>query len=425
MSTILIVGGGGREHALAWRCHSEGHRVIACPGSDGIASVAECFAVEPGHAAVVALARREGVELVIVGPEEPLVAGLGDALRLAKIPTFGPNAAAAELEGSKANAKTFMHTHGIPTARHVTVASMAEARAALRSFERPPVVKASGLAAGKGVTVAETHAEAEAAVRDCLEGGRFGAAGSAVVLEQRLVGQEASFFVLTDGTRMAYFEACQDHKRLRDDDLGPNTGGMGAYAPAPIVSDVVRGRVLDRIVEPTLAGLRAEQRPFVGVLFVGLMIDEHGDPQVIEYNVRFGDPEVQPLMLGLDVPLVPRLFAAAMGEGELRDEALPGRPAATVVLASAGYPETSTKGVEIVGLPAVMATAAADPELAIFHAGTRRDGDRWLTNGGRVLGICARADDLRTALDRAYAQVDRLSLEGGQFRRDIGKKAVV
>lgn len=420
MANILIIGSGGREHALAWRCASEGHRVLASPGSDGISAVADCVAVGSAHADIVALARREKVELAVIGPEEPLVMGLADALRAAEIPTFGPSAAAAELEGSKAAAKRFMQEHGIPTARHVTVASMPEALAALRSFERPPVVKASGLAAGKGVVVAETHAEAEAAVRACLEGGRFGTAGTEVVLEQRLFGQEASFFALTDGTRAAWFEACQDHKRIGEGDTGPNTGGMGAYAPAPIVDASVRGRVLDRIVAPTLAGLRAQGRPFVGVLFVGLMIDEAGEPYVIEYNVRFGDPEVQPLMLGLDVPLVPRLLAAARAEGELIDEALPGRPAATVVLASAGYPESSTKGVEIAGLDAAIAAAAGDPDLAIFHAGTKRDGDRWVTNGGRVLGICARAQDLRAALDRAYAMVDRIHIDGGQFRRDIG-----
>ena len=421
MAKILIIGSGGREHALAWRCASEGHRVLASPGSDAIASVADCFPVGSAHADLVALARREQVDLVIVGPEEPLVAGLADAMRAAGIVTFGPSAAAAQLEGSKAIAKRFMQAHGIPTARHVTVSSMPEALAALRSFERPPVVKASGLAAGKGVVVAETHAEAESAVRACLEGGRFGAAGAEVVLEQRLLGQEASFFALTDGTRAAWLEACQDHKRIGDGDTGPNTGGMGAYAPAPIVDATVRGRVLDRIVMPSLAGLRAEGRPFVGVLFVGLMIDEAGDPLVIEYNVRFGDPEVQPLMLGLEGQVVPRLLAAARADGELIDEALPGRPAATVVMASAGYPESSTKGVEIAGLDAAMAAAASDPDLAIFHAGTKRDGDRWVTNGGRVLGICARADNLRTALDRAYATVDRIHIDGGQFRRDIGR----
>jgi phosphoribosylamine---glycine ligase len=422
VSTILIVGTGGREHALAWRCVHEGHRVVASPGSDAIASIADCFAA-PSDAALIELCRREAVELAIIGPEAPLVEGLADRLREAGIPTIGPGRAAAELEGSKAAAKAFMQAHGIPTARHVTVSDLRSGIAALHQFERPPVVKASGLAAGKGVTVAETHAEAEAALRECLEDRRFGAAGSEVVLEQRLVGQEASFFVLTDGHRATTFEACQDHKRIGEGDTGPNTGGMGAYAPAPIVDEVVRGRVLDRIVNPTLAGLRAEGRPFVGVLFVGLMIDD-GQPSVIEYNVRFGDPEVQPLMLGLEVPLVPRLLAAARCRGELLDEQLPGKPAATIVLASAGYPASSSKGDEIRGLAQAMAIADADPQLAIFHAGTRRDGELWRTDGGRVLGVCASASDLREALRRAYDLLGHIDFEGVQYRRDIGARAL-
>lgn len=421
---ILIVGSGGREHALAWRCVQEGHEVLAAPGSDAIAQLAgaRCEAVGVGErAALVALAVREGVDLAIVGPEAPLVAGLGDALREAEVPTVGPSAAAAELEGSKAAAKAFMIAHGIPTARHVTVRTIEDGLRALASFQRPPVVKASGLAAGKGVTVAETAAEAEAALRECLEGGRFGEAGAEVVLEERLVGEEASFFVLTDGVNAATFEPCQDHKRIGEGDTGPNTGGMGAYCPAPVVDAAVRAKVLERVVEPTLRGLRDEGRPFVGVLFVGLMIDA-GEPKVIEYNVRFGDPEVQPLMLGLKVPLVPRLHAAATGG--LRSEHLAGDPAATIVLASAGYPASSTKGVELQGLGAAMERAAADDDLAIFHAGSRLEGERWLTNGGRVLGLCARGEDLRAALGAAYGLADAVTLEGGQLRRDIGARAL-
>lgn len=425
MSTILIVGSGGREHALAWRLVSEGHRVVAVPGSDAIAEFADCFLAPSSDAELVALARREAVELALIGPEAPLVAGLGDSLRAGGVPTIGPSRAAAELEGSKAAAKTFMVAHGIPTARHVTVADLRDGLAALRSFELPPVIKASGLAAGKGVTVAETHAEAEAALRECLEQRRFGAAGAEVVLEQRLIGEEASFFVLTDGTRATTFEACQDHKRIGEGDTGPNTGGMGAYAPAPIVDGAVRGRILDRVVGPTLAGLRSEGRPFVGVLFVGVMIDDQGQPSVVEYNVRFGDPEVQPLMLGLEVPLFPRLLAAAQGRGALLDEHLPGKPSASVVLASAGYPGSATTGVEIGGLDRAMAIAAADPELAIFHAGTRRDGQLWRTAGGRVLGVCACAADLRGALSRAYGLLDAIDLEGGLVRRDIGARALL
>lgn len=424
MATILIVGSGGREHALAWRCTREGHEVVAAPGNDGIARLprARCVGVGVGdHEGLVALARAESADVVVVGPEAPLVDGLADALREAGVPTIGPGARAAELEGSKAAAKAFMARHGIPTARHVTVRDLAAGLEALASFDVPPVVKASGLAAGKGVTVSETPAEAEAALRACLEGGRFGDAGSEVVLEERLRGEEASFFVLTDGTHTATFEPCQDHKRIGEGDTGPNTGGMGAYGPAPIVDEAVRGKVMARIVQPTLAGLRAEGRPFVGVLFVGLMIDA-GEPSVVEYNVRFGDPEVQPLMLGLRTELVPRLLAAA--NGTLVDEHLPGKPAATVVLASAGYPATSTKGVELVGLEAAMRGAEDRSDRVVFHAGTRLDGDVWRTNGGRVLGACASGDDLREAIAGAYAILDGVQLEGGQLRRDIGHRVL-
>ncbi len=422
-STILILGGGGREHALAWRCTHEGHAVIAAPGNDGIARLdgARCTPISLGDGeGVVELALREAVDLVIVGPEAPLVDGLADLLRAAGVATIGPGARAAELEGSKSLAKAFMVAHRIPTARHVTVRDLESGLAALADFDAPPVVKASGLAAGKGVTVAETKAEAEAALRECLEGGRFGAAGAEVVLEERLSGEEASFFVLTDGTHAVTFEPCQDHKRIGDGDTGPNTGGMGAYCPAPIVDAAVRAKVMKRIVGPTLAGLREEGRPFVGVLFVGLMIDA-GEPSVVEYNVRFGDPEVQPLMLGLEVDLVPQLLAAA--NGELRDGHLPGAPAATVVLASAGYPETSTKGVPIEGLEAAMASARASSGQAIFHAGTGLEGEVWETRGGRVIGVCASGEGLDEALSKAYALLAEIGLEGGQYRRDIGSRA--
>lgn len=415
---ILIVGSGGREHALAWRCRHEGHEVVVAPGSDGIGSASDV--AETDHDGLVALAQREQVELVIVGPEAPLVAGLADRLREAGLPTIGPSRAAAELEGSKALAKAFMQRHAIPTARHVAVRTVREGLAAMREFEAPPVVKASGLAAGKGVTVADSWEEAEIALRECLLG-RFGPAGDEVVLEERLVGEEASFFVLTDGTHAASFVACQDHKRAGDGDTGPNTGGMGAYSPAAIVDEAVYARVMTTIVHPTLAGLRSEDRPFIGVLFVGLMIDAEGQPKVIEYNVRFGDPEAQTLMFGLEVPLVPRLVAAA--NGTLVDQQLPGKPTATIVMASAGYPERSASGVEIHGLDQLMREAGDD--LAIFHAGTRRDPDgTWRTNGGRVLGVCARGDNLRAAIGRAYAAVSRIEIAGARWRRDIGHRAL-
>lgn len=422
MTKILIIGSGGREHALAWRCRREGCEVLVAPGSEGIGS-RHAIAIDD-HEGLVALALREQAELVIVGPEDPLVAGLADRLRAAGLATLGPSAAAAALEGSKAHAKAFMQRHGIPTARHVTVDALEAGLAALREFAEPPVVKASGLAAGKGVVVPDSFDEAAAALRDCFAG-RFGRAGQEVVLEERLRGEEASFFVLTDGTHAATFAACQDHKRIGEGDTGPNTGGMGAYCPAPIVDARVHARIMTSVVQPTLAGLRSEGTPFVGILFVGLMIDPAGVPKVIEYNVRFGDPEVQALMMGLAVPLVPRLLAAVAGT--LVDEALPSAPAATVVIASPGYPEGSTKGLDIAGLAELEAELArsGSDELALFHAGTRRDAPgTWQTAGGRVLGVCAKGDDLRGALVRAYAAVHQIAIAGGQWRRDIGRRAV-
>ncbi len=417
MSRILVIGSGGREHALAWRARIEGHEVIAAPGSPGISAHARCVAARD-HAAIVELARAEQVDLVVIGPEQPLVDGLADRLREADVATIGPSRRAAELEGSKAAAKAFMQAHGIPTARHRTVTDLDDGIAALRAFDAPPVVKADGLAAGKGVTVPETFEEAEAALRLCLAERRFGAAGGTVVLEEHLSGQEVSFFVLTDGTHAVTFLPAQDHKRIGEGDTGPNTGGMGAYVPAPVFTEEVRARTMERIVEPTLAGLRAEGRPFVGFLFVGLMIDGTGTPRVVEYNCRMGDPETQPLMFGLDEPLVPRLLQAA--RGELESGALQGRPAATVVLASAGYPASSQSGDPIEGLD----DAAALDDVMVFHAGTRREGGRWTTAGGRVLGVCARGETLAAAIARAYEAVDRIHFPGMQVRRDIGARAL-
>jgi phosphoribosylamine--glycine ligase len=418
MAVVLVIGSGGREHAIAFRLREEGHAVHVAPGDPGHEAHATIHRdVAAGDAtAIVELARTISADLVVVGPEQPLVDGLADRLREAGIATFGPSAAAAVLEGSKAEAKAFMVEYGIPTARHVTVHDVAAGLAAVRTFDEPPVVKADGLAAGKGVTVADTFAEAEAALRECLESERFGAAGRTVVLEERLRGREVSVFAITDGTHVAMLPAAQDHKRIGDGDTGPNTGGMGAYSPAPIYTDPVHRHTMDRIVRPTLAGLRAQGRPFVGVLFVGLMIDDDGEPYVVEYNCRFGDPEAQPLLFGLDVPLYPVLAAAANGTlGE--DRRLPGKPAATIVLASAGYPLSSRSGDAIAGLD----RAAEIPDTQVFHAGTRRDPHGgWETAGGRVLGVCARGDTLEAALRRAYAAADCIHFEGRQMRRDIG-----
>ena len=417
---IVIIGTGGREHALAWRCASEGHEVHVAPGSAGIAMDAVCHSVAiTDLAAVTALARGLAPDLVIVGPEQPLVDGLADRLRHAGLATFGPSMAAAELEGSKAAAKAFMARHAIPTARHVSVDDLESGLAALRSFAIPPVIKASGLAAGKGVTVAESFAEAELALRACLEGQAFGDAGATVVLEERLTGEEASLFVVTDGERWLCLPAAQDHKRLRDGDQGPNTGGMGAYCPAPVCDAAVLRQVEEEVVAPTLGGLRAEGRPFVGALFVGLMI-EAGRAKVIEYNCRFGDPEIQPVLFGLQSPIVPALHAAA--RGRLQPPAVPiaAMAAASVVIAAGGYPERVAPGAAIRGLEA----ASALPDVKVFHAGTGRGPEGWVTAGGRVLGVCARGPDLRAAIERAYAACARIEVVGGQHRRDIGARAL-
>jgi phosphoribosylamine--glycine ligase len=418
---IVIFGGGGREHALAWRCASEGHDVHVAPGSDGIAADATCHPLALADlAAATALARKLAPDLVIVGPEQPLVDGLGDRLRGSGLAVFGPSQAAAELEGSKAIAKAFMVRHGVPTAHHVRVDNLPDGLAALREFAGPPVVKASGLAAGKGVTVAESFEEAELALRACLEGQVFGDAGATVVLEERLVGEEASLFVISDGERWLCLPAAQDHKRLRDGDQGPNTGGMGAYCPAPICDAGVLAQVEAEVIGPTLTGLRREGRPFVGALFVGLMIDG-GRAKVIEYNCRFGDPEIQPVLFGLQAPIAEHLHAAARGQLRPPTTAMAATPAATVVIAAAGYPGKVEPGAVILGL----AAAAAMPDVKVFHAGTRRADEGWVTAGGRVLGVCARGPDLRAAIARAYAACDAIEVVGGQYRRDIGARAPV
>ena len=415
---IVIFGSGGREHALAWRCASEGHEVHVAPGSDGIADDAVCHPLALGDlTAATALASRLAPDLVIIGPEQPLVDGLADRLRAAGHAVFGPSAAAAELEGSKAAAKAFMARHAIPTARYVRVDSLHFGLEALREFAAPPVVKASGLAAGKGVTVAETVAEADLALRACLEGQAFGGAGDTVVLEERLTGEEASLFVITDGERWLCLPPAQDHKRLRDGDQGPNTGGMGAYCPAPVCDARVLAAVEAEVIGPTLAGLRAEGRPFVGCLFVGLMIHE-GRAKVIEYNARFGDPEIQPVLFGLQQPIAPHLLAAARGRLD-PTTSLAATPAATVVFAAAGYPGRVEPGATITGL----AVAADMPEVKVFHAGTRRAGDGWVTAGGRVLGVCARGPSLAAAIARAYEACAVIEVVGGQHRRDIGARA--
>lgn len=418
MGRVLVIGQGGREHALCWRLHEEGHDVHVAPGNAGMAEHGTLHAVPTSVDAfdeLVALAQRLHPDFAVVGPEQPLVDGLADRLRRGGVATVGPSAAAAELEASKSAAKEFMARHRIPTAKAITVDDLATGMDALGQFSSAPVVKADGLAAGKGVTVCDSFAEAEAALRECLRDRRFGEAGTKVVLEERLQGQEVSLFVLSDGDAAMVFAPAQDHKRIGEGDTGPNTGGMGAYVPAPIFDEGVRALAMETIVEPTLAGLRAEGRPFVGVLFVGLMVDLYGRPMVIEYNVRFGDPEAQPLMYGLQTSAFEALHAAATHR--LESGVLPGMPSATVVLASAGYPASSHRGDVILGLEDVASLA----DVQVFHAGTRRNADgAFETAGGRVLGICGRGPSLDEALTRAYMAVDRIRFDGMQVRRDIG-----
>jgi phosphoribosylamine--glycine ligase len=421
---VLVVGSGGREHALAWKIARSPRveRVLAAPGSDGLAREAACFpALAAGDAEGIArLARSERVDLVVVGPEEPLAHGLADRLREAGLGVFGPSAAAARLEGSKAFAREFMARHRIPHPRFEVCRDLAAARRAVAARAGRCVVKADGLAAGKGVAVCASAAEAERALEEMMGQRRFGAAGARVVVEDVLAGEEASYYAISDGTNVATLAAAQDHKRALDGDRGENTGGMGAYAPAPVVTPSVEKRVLEEIVHPTLAGLRAEGTPFAGVLFVGLMIDASGAPVVVEFNVRFGDPETQALMLATEADLVPLLAGAA--HGRLEPAALATSQAAVcVVLASAGYPRAVETGKAIRGVEA----AEADADVVVFHAGTKRADGGFVTAGGRVLGVTARGPDVAAAAARAYAAADRIHFDGMHLRRDIAARARV
>jgi phosphoribosylamine--glycine ligase len=418
---VLIIGGGGREHALAWKIAQSPlvRRLTVAPGNAGIAALADCVAlpVEDG-AAVAAWARANGVDLAVIGPEAPLAAGVADALAAAGIPAFGPSAAAARLEASKAFTKEVCDACGAPTARWARFGERDAALAHLRATGAPVVVKADGLAAGKGVVVADTLAEAEEAVEAML-GGALGAAGAEIVVEEHLAGEEASFFALTDGHAVLPLATAQDHKRAFDGDRGPNTGGMGAYSPAPVLTPEMQARVLDEIVRPTVAEMARRGTPYRGVLYAGLMIGPEG-PRLIEYNVRFGDPECQALMLRLRSDLVPALLATATGSLSGMGLDWDPAPAITVVLATRGYPGNYVIGDPIGGLPA----AAAVEGVTIFHAGTRAGPGGIEAAGGRVLNVSATAPTLAEARARAYAAVERIDWPGGFCRRDIGWRAL-
>jgi len=418
---VLILGGGGREHALAWKIARSPlvDRLTVAPGNAGIASVAECVTLDIlDGAAVAAWARAEDVRLVVIGPEAPLAAGVADDLRDAGVAVFGPSRAAAMLETSKAFTKEVCDAAGAPTAGWARFTDEASALAHVRAIGAPLVVKADGLAAGKGVVVAETLGQAEDAVR-ALFAGAFGAAGAVAVIEEFLDGEEASYFVLTDGAHVLPLASAQDHKRLMDGDAGPNTGGMGAYSPAPVLTPEVEAAVLERIVRPTLAEMAARGTPYSGVLYAGLMIGVKG-PKLIEYNARFGDPECQVLMLRLVSDIVPALLAVA--EGGLDRVALDwsAEPAMSVVMAAAGYPGNVRKGDPIEGLD----MASSVPGVEVFHAGTRAGPGGIETNGGRVLNVTARGHDLAEARARAYEAAGHIRWSGAQMRRDIGWRAL-
>ncbi len=422
---VLVVGGGAREHAIAWQLGREGCEVIVAPGNAGTSAVARNAAVRVDDVdAIVALASRERVSLVVVGPELPLTLGVIDALLAKRIAAFGPSRDAAQLEGSKAHMKRFCTRHGIPTAAYEVFDDADAAEAYVRAANRPLVVKADGLAAGKGVVVAGDSDEACAAVDRFMRKRELGDAGKTIVIEEILAGEEASFHVVCDGTRFVALEAAQDHKRVFDGDRGPNTGGMGAYAPAPIVTSEVREKVLSTIVTPTLAGMEKDGTPFRGVLFVGLMIDA-GEPRVLEYNVRFGDPETSVIvpLLAARTRLFDLLNGAALGDlrpsiADLAAHPSHGESALCVVMAAESYPATPRTGDAIAGLDAPLDDAAY-----VFHAGTALRDGAVVTAGGRVLTVGARAQTLDEAAAKAYRAVDAIRWRGEHHRRDIGHRA--
>ncbi len=416
--TVLVVGSGGREHALARRlaeCAEVG-RVVVCPGNAGISGALERLAGDPLEAAKLLRP-----DLVVIGPEVPLTDGLSDKLRDAGFSVFGASRAAAELEGSKAYMKAFCERHAIRTARYQRVESLAALDAALAAFATPPVVKASGLCAGKGVVVAETFDEAKAVAQDMLNGESFGDAGKVVVLEERLLGEEVSIHAVCDGANFFILPAVQDHKRIGDGDTGPNTGGMGTYGPAPVVNAAVAERISQDIIAKIVRGMQAEGRPFVGVIFAGLMISSAGEPALIEINVRFGDPETQVLVNLIEGDLYGFLASAAGGALRADLVRVPAQRAAMcVVMASAGYPGTPRLNDPITGI----GDAEQVPGVSVYHAGTRIEGGAVVTSGGRVLGVTAVGASLEDAKERAYAGCERIAFAGAQFRRDIGFRAL-
>ncbi len=421
---VLVVGSGGREHALAWKAAQSGsvETVYVAPGNAGTAAEPglENVAIAVGDFSALAdFCEANSVGLTIVGPEAPLVEGIVDFFSERGLPCFGPSAKAAQLEGSKAFTKDFLARHNIPTAAYANFTELEPALVYLREQGAPIVVKADGLAAGKGVIVAETLDQAEAAVTDMLSGNAFGEAGCCVVIEDFLEGEEASFIVLADGENVLTMATSQDHKRVGEGDTGPNTGGMGAYSPAPVVNDAVHQRIMDEVILPTVNGMAAEGMPYTGFLYAGLMIAANGSPRVIEYNCRFGDPETQPIMIRLKSDLCELCLSALAGKLDEAATDWDPRPALGVVMAAGGYPGSYDKGLEISGLQ-----SADSADIKIFHAGTAQRNSSTVTSGGRVLCVTALGDTISAAQSAAYGAAAAISWEGAFYRRDIGWRAI-
>jgi len=422
---VLVIGSGGREHALAWKLAQSPRvsKVYVAPGNAGTARDPALVNVPATAIAdLVDFAREREIGLTVVGPEAPLAAGVVDAFRAAGLPIFGPTRAAARLESSKDYAKSFMTRHRIPTARHRTFADAAEAHAYVEREGAPIVIKADGLAAGKGVVVATTAAEAHAAIDAMLVDNAFADAGARVVIEEFLAGEEASFIVMVDGRHVLALASSQDHKRLKDGDAGPNTGGMGAYSPAPVVTPELHARLMREVILPTVQGMAADGNPYTGFLYAGVMIDAQGVPRVLEFNCRLGDPETQPIMARLKSDLVELFDHAVDGTLDQAHAEWDRRTALCVVLAAHGYPEAPRRGDAIEGLERV--TPVAYPDVVVFHAGTALEGNRVVASGGRVLGVTALGDSVRLAQRAAYAAIGTIRFDGMQYRTDIGHRAL-
>lgn len=423
---VLVVGGGGREHALSWKLSRSDKvdKLFIAPGNPGTALIGENVDIEADSIdALKEFALANNIDLTVVGPEVPLSLGIVDIFKEAGLEIFGPTKAAAELEASKAFCKEFMLRHSIPTAEYKSFEDQVEAKEYVLLLGAPLVVKADGLAAGKGVFICPTTEEAGSAIDDIMGKKHFGEAGSSIVIEEFLVGEEASYLAIIDGEDIVSLAPSQDHKAIGDGDTGPNTGGMGAYSPAPVVTSEIEAAIIHKVIEPAVSGMKAEGKPFSGLLYAGLMIGANNDIKVLEFNCRFGDPETQPLLMRLKSDLFDLLYASATGSLAGFEAEWDPRSAVCVVMSAGGYPASYTKGDEITGLEA--AEADADGGLVVFHAGTSIKDGRLVTSGGRVLGVTALGADIKEAITNAYEAVEKIQFEGAYFRKDIGAKAAV